>query len=191
MNRKASESAVDRLIALALDQKSTQAEAHEEPAAAETMNTHGQTEIEAVPLFGEPAPPSAQELEHNPMWKALLQFRAVLPYISRLLEISNPTHASSALSHEVRQSVGDLQSSHRELRVVVQDQALHLQRIEDAMVRTQEATERNADELTEVSDDLKSMHALVKRATGIVAGLLVVLIALVVFLLVRVPHLLH
>ncbi len=43
--------------------------------------------------------------------------------------------------------------------------------------------------LSELNEDVKSMHSLVKRVTGIMVTLLVALIVLVIVLLVRLPHL--
>lgn len=184
MNRKASESAVDRLIALALKEK---------PAKADTASTgrEAETEIETVPVFADAGLPPEGELEHHPMWKTLLQLRTFLPYVTRLLEMGSPGQPSTALSHEMRQSVGALESGHRELRLAVQDQTLQIKRMEEAMVRTQEAAERNANELTELTEDLKSMHTLVRRATTILVILLVALIGLVVYAVVRLPHVMH
>jgi len=181
MNRNTSESAVDRLIALA----------QEKPRRAAAAVADEETEL-AVPL----GLPSARELEHNPMWKALLQFRAFLPYIARLLEMSTPTQQSTALTtelrSEVRQSVGALESSHRDLRLAVQDQTVEIKRIEETMTRTREATERNSLEVSELAEDVRSMRSLVKVAVGILVMLFVTLIGLLVFALVKfrpmLPH---
>jgi hypothetical protein len=183
MNRNASETAVDRLIALALDK----------PAKPGAHNTGpaGPTELEPVALLEDPSVPSMRELEHSPMWKTLLQFRAFLPLVSRLLEADSPTRATTALSNEMRQSVGELQGSQREMRLAVQDHTLQLKRFEESMAKTQETTERHAFELSELNEDVKSMHLLVKRVTGIMVTLLVALIVLIVVLLVRLPHLLE
>lgn len=183
MNRNASETAVDRLIALALDK----------PAKPGAQNTGpaGPAELEPVALLEDPSVPSMRELEHSPMWKTLLQFRAFLPLVSRLLEADSPTRATTALSNEMRQSVGELQGSQREMRLAVQDHTLQLKRFEESMAKTQETTERHAFELSELNEDVKSMHSLVKRVTGIMVTLLVALIVLIVVLLVRLPHLLE
>lgn len=181
MNRKASETAVDRLIALALD-KPAKPEAHSTAAA-------GPKELEPVALLDDPGMPSMGELEHHPMWKTLLQFRAFLPLVSRLLEADSPTRATTALSNEMRQSVGELQGTQREMRLAVQDHTLQLKRFEESITKAQETTERHAFELSELNEDVKSMHLLVKRVTGIMVTLLVALIVLIVVLLVRLPHL--
>jgi hypothetical protein len=181
MNRKASETAVDRLIALALD----------EPAkpGAHNAGAAGPGDMEPVALLEDPSVPSMRELEHSPMWKTLLQFRAFLPLVSRLLEADSPTRATTALTNEMRQSMGELQGSQRETRLAVQDHSLQLKRFEESMTKTQETTERHAFELSELNEDVKSMHLLVKRVTGIMVTLLVALIVLVAVLLFRLPHL--
>jgi hypothetical protein len=185
MNRNAGESAVDRLIALA----------QEKPARAGAEATDEQTELETVPM----GLPSARDLEHNPMWKALLQFRAFLPYIARLLEMSSPSQQSTAQStalstevrNEMRQSVGALEVAHRDLRLAVQDQTAEMKRMEEAMTRTREAAERNALEVTELAEDVRSMRSLVKIALGILVLMFVGLMGLVVFLLFKVQPLPH
>lgn len=181
MNPNAGQSAVDRLIALA----------QQKPARASTTSEE-LTELETVPL----GLPSPRELEHNPMWKALLQFRAFLPYIARFLEISTPPpQASTALSpearSEMRQSVGALESAHRDLSLMVQDQTVELKRLEETMVRTREAAERNALEVTELADDVRSMRSLVKVAVVILVLLFVGLIGLGLFVMLKLrpfPH---
>jgi t-SNARE complex subunit (syntaxin) len=129
------------------------------------------------------------------MWKALLQFRAFLPYIARLLEMSSPTQQSTALTtelrSEMRQSVGSLEASHRDLRLAVQDQTVEIKRIEESIARTREAAERNTGEVTELAEDVRSMRSLVKVALGILVLLFVTLIGLVIFLLFKVKPLLH
>lgn len=182
MNRNASESAVDRLIALALDEPAKPG-AHSGTAAVPT-------ELEPVALLDDPGMPSMRDLEHSPMWKTLLQFRAFLPLVSRLLEADSPTRATTALATEMRQSVGELQGAQREIRLAVQDHTVQLKRFEESMTKSQETTERHAFELSELNEDVKSMHSLVKRVTGIMVTLLVALIVLVVVLLVRLPQLL-
>jgi HAMP domain-containing protein len=118
-----------------------------------------------------------------------------LPYIARLLEMSSPTQQSTGLSTEVRnemrQSVGALEASQRDLRLAVQDQTVEMKRIEESVTRTREASERNAAEVTELAEDVRSMRSLVKVALGILVMLFVTLIGLLVFLLVRVRPMLH
>lgn len=182
MKRNASESAVDRLIALASAEK---------PAAPKAENGQnngsGNTDLEAVPVFGEGTP---HELEHNPMWKALLQFRAFLPAVSRLLEMSHP-EPPAALSAELKHSIGELANSHRDLRLAVQEQLVQMKHLEEELARTRETTERNASENLEIVDDVRSVHAMLKKAAIGLGGLLIVLIVLAVWLLDRVYYHVH
>lgn len=181
MNQNTGESAVDRLIALA----------QQKPARPGTAAMDEPTDLETVPL----GLPSARELEQNPMWKALLQLRAFLPYVARMMEMSGPSQPSTAvtaeLRNEVRQTVGALESSHRDLRLAVQDQTVEIKRIEEGMTRTREATERNALEVTELGEDVRSMRSMVKIVLGILVVLVVSMIGLTAFLLFKVRPLVH
>jgi hypothetical protein len=181
MNRNPGESAVDRLIALA----------QQKPARPGSAGVDEPTDLETIPL----GLPSPRELEHNPMWKALLQLRVFLPYVARLLEMSSPSQQSTALTselrNEVRQTVGALESSHRDLRLAVQDQTVEIKRIEESMTKAREATERNALEVTELAEDVRSMRSLVKTAITILVLLFLTLIGTVVFVLFRIKPLLH
>lgn len=129
------------------------------------------------------------------MWKALLQLRAFLPYVARLLEMSSPSQQSTALTtelrSEMRQTVGALESSNRDLRLAVQDQTVEIKRIEESLTKAREASERNAVEVTELAEDVRSMRSLVKSAVIILVLLFLTLIGSVVFLLVRIRPLLH
>jgi hypothetical protein len=181
MHRNAGESAVDRLIALA----------QQKPARPDTAGMDESTDLEPVTI----GLPSVRDLEHNPMWKALLQLRAFLPYVARLLEMSSPSQQSTAVStelrSEMRQSVGALESSHRDLRLAVQDQTVEIKRIEETMTKTREATERNALEVTELAEDVRSMRSLMKGALVMLVLLFLTLIGTVVFVLLRFKPLGH
>ncbi|MGC2638582.1 MAG: hypothetical protein WA294_15475 [Acidobacteriaceae bacterium] len=173
MNRKPSESAVDRLIALASDEKPG--------SKPDNGKGNAPTDLEAVPVFGE----AALDLEHNPMWKALLQFRALLPYVSRLLDMSRG-EPTPALTAELKHSVSELANSQRELRIVVQEQLVQMKHIEEEITRTREATERSASDNSEVVDDVRSMQSTVRKAAFSVGALLLVLIGLLVWVLLKV-----
>jgi hypothetical protein len=175
MNRKTSESAVDRLIALA----------NEKPAEPADTNSHGPTNLEAVPVFGEAA--QVHDLERSPMWQSLLQFRVLLPYVSRLLEMTQ-TEPGPALSAELKQSVGELVSTQRELKMAVQDQMVQLKHLEEEMTRAKELNERSVTENLEVVEDMRSVQSAVKKAAFSVGALLLVMIGLTIWMLVREFH---
>lgn len=179
MNRNASESAVDRLIAMAEDEKT---DAPKPPAAL----PDGGRELGSMPLLADPA----RGLDDNPMLKALLQFRMLAPYMGRLMEPDGQNASLASLSAELKQNVGDLQLAQRDLRMTVQDQLVQMKRVEEEMHRTREATERNAFESSELVEDMKSVHSLVKRTGAVLGAMLAVLIGLVIYAIAKNPHLL-
>lgn len=177
MKRSSSESAVDRLIALASDEKPGRA-----GNGAGAGFSGEQTDLEPIPVFAD-----VRELEHSPMWKALLQFRSVVPYLARMMEVSQPMSGGNVPA-ELRQGMTDLQNAHRDLRLAVQDQVAHMNRLEQEMSRVREATERSALDHSETMDDMRSVHTLVKR-TGVVLGVLMLaILGLLIFLLLRHPR---
>jgi hypothetical protein len=173
MNRKSSESTVDRLIALANEEK---------PGLPGGLNSQGPTNLEAVPVYSDAA--AAHELEHNPMWQSLRQFGVLLPYVSRLLEMTH-NEPSSAMSSELKQSMGELASSQRELKLAMQDQVAHMKHLEEEIVRSKELNERSVTENLEIVEDVRSVQSTVKKAAFSVGALLAVLIGLIVWVLVR------
>jgi hypothetical protein len=165
-------SAVDRLIELASDEKPAQ-----RPA-----------DIMASDMLAIEEPKSSEE---NAMWKALLQIKAFLPYVSRLLPLLDLGlgHAqSSSATNELRENVTALQSTQRDLRVSVQDQTLQLKRVEENLTRMREVSEKNAFEHAELVEDVKSIGNLVRVVGAGLAILLIVLILMVGALLAHVSH---
>lgn len=180
MNRNISESAVDRLIAMAEDEKS------EGPKPAGALPEGGRG-LDTMPMLPDPM----RGFDDNPMLKALLQFRMMQPYMSRLLEPEGQDAGMATISNELKQSVGDLQLAQRDLRMTVQEQLVQMKRVEEEMHRTREATERNAFESSELVEDMKTVHSLVKKTAGILGAMLALLIGMVAYVLIRNPHLLH
>lgn len=200
MNRNASESAVDRLIALASDEKPaphpptpvssvSAASTAERPAA-----TPPSTSTELEPISASSFAEDLRELEQNPMWKALMQFRVLVPYIARLLDVSSANSASPVptVSPELKQAVTDLQAlkidlqtAQRDLRTAVQDQLLQMKRVEEDTARIRQAAERNATQTAEMAEDVKSVQSTIKIMGFSLGGLVVVAVVLIVILLVR------
>jgi hypothetical protein len=93
--------------------------------------------------------------------------------------------ASSAAQKEHDQALAEIQSTHRELHLQVQDQTVEMQRIEDQLLLLRQTAERNAAEHTELVKNVTALSKLV-RATGAgLAILLVILITLIILLLAR------
>ncbi len=186
MNRNDTESAVDRLIAMAEDEK------HDSAPPMDDLHDHPQSGDQPPPSAGSMAmlPDPLRGLEDNPMLKTLLQFRMLMPYLSPMgAQEHDP--AMTGLSTELRQSVGDLQLAQRDLRMTVQEQLVQMKRVEEEMHRTREATEKNAFESANLVEDMKSVYSLLKKTAGVLGVLVAALIGLAVWLLVKNPHLLH
>jgi hypothetical protein len=174
-------SAVDRLIELASDKK---------PAAKQTevlaLNEPNLSENRGEPFNGEP-----KDADESAMWKVLLQFKSVLPYVSRLLpllDLGIGQAQNAGVSNELRQNVTSIQTGQRDVRIAVQDQALQLKRVEEQLARMREASEKNVYEQTELVEDVKSIGNLVRAVGAGLAVLLVILILMVGALLAHVSH---
>lgn len=167
MSPKPAESAVDRLIALASD---------DPPAKPSETNAGGQTQLETVP-----APEQAQ------MINTLLQFHSVLPFFSRLMEVTQAAAAPVATA-ELTRNVGELAVSQRDLRTTVQDQMVQMKRLEDEVSRAREAAERSGSDATEIIEDMHAVQSTVRKAAIAIGALLAALIALVIWMLVRGPR---
>lgn len=172
--KTASESAVDRLIELALEEKPAREAADRQ--------------MEPVPVLTEAGLPSLREIETNPVWRALVQIGAFLPQMARVLDIGNPVESTTALATQVRHSVGALEHAQRDLRMAVTEQTVELKRMEETVGKAQEASERHASELMELSEDVRSMRTLMKAAVGMLVGAVVVLAGLVGYLVWKMPH---
>jgi hypothetical protein len=177
----AGNSAVDRLIELASDRK---------PATKQTevlaLNEPNLSENRGEPFNSEP-----KDADESAMWKVLLQFKSVLPYVSRLLpllDLGIGQAQNAGVSNELRQNVTSIQTSQRDVRIAVQDQALQLKRVEDQLTRMREASEKNVYEQTELVEDVKSIGNLVRAVGAGLAVLLVILILMVGALLAHVSH---
>ncbi len=169
-------SAVDRLIELASDEK---------PQRSGDLVTADALAIR------EPRNGESKSSEENAMWKALLQIKAVLPYVSRLLPLLDLGlgHAqNSSAANELRANMTSLETTQRDLRVSVQDQTVQLKRVEEQLTRMREASEKNAFEHAELVEDVKSIGNLVRVVGAGLAILLVVLILMVGALLAHVTH---
>lgn len=185
MNRNVTESAVDRLIAMAEDEK------HDNARPVDELHDSPHSPDQPPPSPGSMAmlPDPMRGLEDNPMLKTLLQFRMLMPYLSPMPQEQDP--AMAGLSTELKQSVGDLQLAQRDLRMTVQEQLVQMKRVEEEMHRTREATEKNAFESANLVEDMKSVYSLLKKTAGVLGVMVAGLIGLAIWLIVKNPHLLH
>jgi chromosome segregation ATPase len=95
---------------------------------------------------------------------------------------SGNSPAQSAAQEELHQGLAEIQASHRDLNLRVQDQTVEMRRIEDQITLLRQSVERNATEHTELVEDVKSLSNLVRIIGAGLAILLVILITLTVLL---------
>jgi len=108
--------------------------------------------------------------------------------VAQLLSLAaNEGPASAEAPSEIQQELAEIEASHRDLRLSVQDHSLELKRFEDQIVLLRQAVEHNAAEHAEVVEEVDSLRKLI---LGVGIGLGVLLIVLITFaglLLIRHP----
>ena len=136
-------------------------------------------------------PEQANNSKENPMWKALLQLKPLLPHLTRLLpllDVALGPLQNAGLSNEVRQTVAKIQAIQRDLNIAVQDQALQLKLLEEELTRLSDTSEKQAVTQTKLAEGVESLTGLV-RIAGIGLGVLLVTeIVMTAVLLARVAH---
>jgi hypothetical protein len=136
-----------------------------------------------------PAPEGAEPADRKGTWKALMQLKAILPYLSRLLplvdarflpllDLVGAGHKQSAgASKETRENIASLQAGQNDLRTTVQEQSLEIKRLEEQIQRLQEASERGVRERAQLSEEIRSAQKVVRwLGAGLAILLLVVLV---------------
>lgn len=188
MKHNSHESALDRLIAMAEDEKhEPQQTADESPGSTPGGEPPDASLPGAMAMLADPL----RGLEENPMLKTLLQFRMLMPYLSPMMGGQEHDPAMAALTSELKQNVGDLQLTQRDLRMTVQEQLVQMKRVEEEMHHMREATERNAFESSNLVEDMKSTYSLLKKTAWVLGLMVAALMGLAGYLMTRVPHLLH
>ena len=91
----------------------------------------------------------------------------------------------------VERGLVEIRDSHRELRTQVLEQVISFKRVEDQLDRVREATDRNTLEQQELVEDLRSVGTRVSTFAIIGLVLLVLLVAVNIFFLVQLQHILR
>ena len=113
--------------------------------------------------------------------------------LAQLLSVAGGAGASQvAVQEELHQGLEEIQTSHRELQLQVQDQTVEIQRIRDQITLLRQSVERNAtdhtelvENHTELVENVRSLSNLVRIIGAGLAILLVILITLTAVLLTR------
>jgi ABC-type transporter Mla subunit MlaD len=108
--------------------------------------------------------------------------------LAQVLNVIGGTGPAQTAAHEeLEHALAEMDASHRELRLTVQDQSVELKRIEDQLALVRQTAERSATAHEELAEDVKSLSNLVRTVGAGLAILLILLIILTGFLLVRRP----
>ena len=106
--------------------------------------------------------------------------------LAQLLSVAGGAGASQvAVQEELHQGLEEIQTSHRELHLQVQDQTVEMQRIKDQITLLRQTVERNATDHAELVENVRSLSNLVRTIGAGLAILLVILITLTAVLLTR------
>jgi hypothetical protein len=120
------------------------------------------------------------------MWELLLQMRALLPYLVRLVPLLDRGMVRSGPDvTELTKGIAEMQTGHRDLEVQARNQALQLERIEQQIARLRVVHENSIEESRTLATELRSF----RRSLLIIATVVVVLLAacagMIIFLVVR------
>jgi len=190
----------------------------EQVVAASQSSSHATSSAETSGT-STPPPPSAGQAPitttdpnapKSGFQKAIDAVRSTLPLVQRLLPLldgnfataisalvapqTHPTHAPPPVKVDlepVERGLAEVRTSHRELRVQVQEQTTSLKRVEDQLDRVREATDRNTLEQQELVEDLRSVGSRVNIFAIVGLVLLAISLVLNVFLLVQLQHILR
>lgn len=103
--------------------------------------------------------------------------------LSHVITLAAGTGAtSSAAQKEHDQALAEIQSTHRELHLQVQDQTVEMQRIEDQLLILRQTAERNASEHAKLVKNVAALGNLVRLIGAGLAVLLIILITLIILL---------
>jgi len=120
------------------------------------------------------------------MWELLLQLRALLPYLVRLVPLLDRGMVRTGPDlTELTRGIAEMQTGSRDLEVQARNQALQLERIEQQMARLRVVHENSIEESRALTAELRSF----RRSMLIIAIVVVVLLAacagMIFFLVVR------
>ncbi len=152
-------------------------------------------------LLPEPKHEAAQKQQRSGILHTFGRLKPLLPILSgglrmvdhgavqalaQLLNLVDGGGAASSAAHEeLHSELAEIQTSHRELRLQVQDQTVEMKRIDEQIRLLRHSVEQNATEHIELVQDVKALNNLVRTIGAGSAILLIVLIALTALLLSR------
>jgi hypothetical protein len=140
----------------------------------------------AEPTLPLPSLEKAEKGSHRSMWELLLQLRALLPYLARILPLLDRglLKGSSDIA-ELTKNVAEMQNGSRDLEVQARNQALQLERIEQQMNRLRVVHENAIEDSRRLGSELRSLRSWLFAMAILLVILLVISVGLLTFLVVR------
>jgi hypothetical protein len=152
-----------------------------------------------------PAQPSADAHEFTGMQRAVRMLRSAAPYVQKILPLLDGNFATAVANilaphphpappppqvnlEPLTQSVAELRTQQRDLRVQIVDQNSSLKRVEDQLEMVREATDRNTLEQQELIEDLKAVGNKVNMFAIIAFSLLAASVLVNIVLYLRLRH---
>jgi hypothetical protein len=170
-------SEIDRLIELATDKSSA-------AAVSEIPTGHGNSNHLLALEERKDSSPS--------MWRVLLQLRALLPYLARVLPLLERAvlgtnvlgngSSGSLDTSRFEQGIEGLQGAHRDLSTQLNNQATEIKQLHEQMTWLSRSLELETQRQAEISENVASLKRLVKVWGIIIATLLLVLTGAIIFL---------
>jgi hypothetical protein len=127
------------------------------------------------------APGEAKPEDLSAAIKTLMQLGSVLPLAARMAPREGETVQEPVAvdSQEVKQEVSGLRLLQYEIKTTVQDQSMHLKRLEDQLARLRESAEMDSAESASAMDNMKSTAKMV-RVMGIGLGVMLMVLILLI-----------
>jgi hypothetical protein len=140
----------------------------------------------AEPTLPLPSLEKAEKGSHRSMWELLLQLRALLPYLARILPLLDRglLKGSSDIA-ELTKNVAEMQNGSRDLEVQARNQALQLERIEQQMNRLRVVHENAIEDSRRLGSEIRSLRSWLFAMAILLVILLVISVGLLTFLVVR------
>ncbi len=137
---------------------------------------------EAIPSL---ALETVEKGSHRSMWELLLQLRALLPYLVRLVPLLDHALTKAAPGIDVKElhrGMAAIQTGSRELEVQVKNQAVQMERMEQQLARLRTVHESSMEETRVLVAEIRSFRRWTIALAVVIVVLLVVSVGMVSFL---------
>ena len=120
------------------------------------------------------------------MWELLLQLRALLPYLVRLVPLLDRGMVRTGPDlTELTKGIAEMQTGRRDLEVQARNQALQLERIEQQMARLRVVHENSIEESRKLFAEIRSLRHVLLAMAIVVVVLLLAMVGMVIYLVIH------